>query len=383
VVYFAKKAIAEWDGEGDLEVLVPGGSYKGFAFVQKETDWTGLSNIVPPKTDKRITIRAPRSTIIEPSGGKGWGESLTIKPVPGWAGNLTLRGFDVMGSGNSHIAIGRYCLTGAHETLAGIVLQEMSCIDGERVTRPISANGSDVTLIDFLTDIANGKEHAFYGRNMLGFSALRWNVKRVPGQFYQEVNRSDEYGDKCWTDIPRAMCEMVDCLFARPHLHDERAGSGITLAGSPHDWLFLRCGFWDDGVGKNHPVPSGDTYGGFSAWDGAKKGPPMPGTDRYNGNVRVEDCWFVWKNPNRKVFGASNVQSLPCENVSVYGVGSTKPIDIHDKAHPFDWVSPYPESHLELIEKHTPFKRGELLKPEIRDPDTGQKWPSTVELSLN
>lgn len=284
---------------------------------------------------------------------KGYGTSLFVGSVEGWSGKVSFHRITVLASGGNNVSIGAYCPTPEDQAVEDCRFYDcqFAATIGLQVIRPVSVNYAGVGFYDCKWLYAdNGdyvSEHGVYTRNCLWLELLRCEIPNgIGGQDTQSVNRIQEFDNPCYTEPTLQGYVSIDtCLFVRPALHDERAGSAFTLAGSGWNWSIKDTIIVDDGLSKNHTVSGGNTYGAGTVYDGNDeltgeiKSQVLP-NGKYNG-IGLIDGLYVWFNtPNRSLLKIEDCSGAIATNCFISAgptEDDTRTIDIYSNATPLYW----------------------------------------------
>lgn len=293
---------------------------------------------------------------------QGWGVSWSIHGVPGWAGRIHHYNLEIRASGANAIEIGQFCPTPASAPVEEVRFFDCQFVEteGVRCVRPISANYCGLGFYDCVWRFGKftSKEHGVYTRNAFWLELVDCVMLHLGGQDVQSVHRTQEQVGSglrdCYNhpDIHTKGYLLIDrCVFVRPAIHDERAGSGITIAGSGWDWTIRDTVVIDDGLGKNHAVGGGETYGGMAVWSGGShKTHPRP-SGRFNGKGVIDGLAIWMRSPNRAPLSLQNAEGVDVRRVAVFCGPQMRTVDVLKEAGEVVWQgSEYPEGRNRLLE---------------------------------
>jgi len=314
---------ADWTEGEEIVVDLPAGVFQGVQIGNVDM-WAPIPRYSPWWGDATLILRGKGmdQTIIRPSGGAGWGTSISLQPSVAWAGRITFEDMTIQCSGANAVEGGLYGQPDVMAPLAMVIFRRVKIVDHPdesiKCVRPISLNQAQVQFYSCVFDVPNCKEHDCYLRNGFGMFVMSDCISLgCGGQVVQIVNRKSEGPN--YPGLKTAV--LKNCIFKDFHRWPERAGSAVTLASSGFGLLIQECLFKDIDREKDNIPPDGPvSHGCVVVWDSGRGYPDAAGYT--NGNVTIADTNFVMKDTDR---GALTFDSCPTVVLRDCGVYSNNP----------------------------------------------------------
>ena len=162
-----------------IAVDLPAGESQGISIQSNDWGWTPLTEVDPWWGSSTLELHGhPNGTTILPSGGPGFGQSLSIFPSDDWDGRVHF--FDLI----VYASAGNALFAGASGTTPNPLrdvrftgCQFLDHPDPEiRCFQPISLYQTSIHFEGCVWDLPNSREHAVYNRNPFGDQKFKWFI---------------------------------------------------------------------------------------------------------------------------------------------------------------------------------------------------------------